>query len=322
MRLLARALAPLVLIVAALVYQRMRQRPAADALPFILWVTFLVFSAVSSPAFQAFSCEGFDDNRYFLRADYSVMCYDADGDSTEEYYRIRMLATVVILLYPVAIPLLYAGLLFCDRSNALRSTRVSSALGFLTSNYTEPCFFWELVEVVKRLLLSSFFALPFMRPGTLLQLIAATAVQLTFLVLTIHARPYRHMSENLFSTLVNMALVFTLFSCMVLEQEQLVDFDFDNLLSQEMARRLNLQPAPVEAVCPMVTTASLFTECTATLSLSVACILLLSWLLACHPCLLACHPCLLLASCRLADTPLQLDFGFACAYDLSKMLCS
>merc|ERR1719197_1317056 len=44
------------------------------ALPHLLILSFLVFPMVSSTAFQAFSCEEFDNGKFFLRADFAVQC--------------------------------------------------------------------------------------------------------------------------------------------------------------------------------------------------------------------------------------------------------
>ena len=57
------------------------------ALPYLLGLSFLAFPMVSSLAFQAFSCESFDDGtRFFLRADYSLNC------DTDEYDAVMNLA--------------------------------------------------------------------------------------------------------------------------------------------------------------------------------------------------------------------------------------
>lgn len=36
----------------------------------VLWMTFLIYSSVSSTVFQTFSCERLDDHKEYLRADY------------------------------------------------------------------------------------------------------------------------------------------------------------------------------------------------------------------------------------------------------------
>ena len=87
------------------------RRGLLAALPWLLSLTFLVFPMVSSAAFQAFSCEDFDDGRSsYLRADYSVEC----GTATHE--RAKSLAWLGIALYPVGISVLYIRLFVAARS--------------------------------------------------------------------------------------------------------------------------------------------------------------------------------------------------------------
>ena len=69
-----RALVPLGLIGASAAYHAWRGS-LVKALPTSLWITFLVFSLVSSPAFRAFDCELFEGGTVsYLRADYSLVC--------------------------------------------------------------------------------------------------------------------------------------------------------------------------------------------------------------------------------------------------------
>ena len=75
-QLVARCVAPMVAIVLAFVFFKLRGRSFKEATPFVLWLTFLVFAMVSSPAFQAFSCEQFEGASY-LRADVSPPRLDA-----------------------------------------------------------------------------------------------------------------------------------------------------------------------------------------------------------------------------------------------------
>ena len=83
------------------------------ALPYLLGLSFLAFPMVSSLAFQAFSCESFNDGTRFLRADYSLNC-DAD-----DYDAVTNLAWAAIVLYPLAIPLVCLVLLLSSRKAIL-----------------------------------------------------------------------------------------------------------------------------------------------------------------------------------------------------------
>ena len=115
-----------------------------QALPLCLLVSFLAFPMVASLAFEAFSCEEFDDGSSYLIADYSVDCLDAT-----QYNPVRRLAVVAIGLYPVAVPLSYAMLLRAASGAILsgRPSPLSKALNFLHQGVEPRCYWWEIAEV-------------------------------------------------------------------------------------------------------------------------------------------------------------------------------
>ena len=117
------------------------------ALPHLLTLSFLVFPMVSSTAFQAFSCDPFNNGTAsFLRADFSVECDTAEHDF------VRALAIVGILLYPFGVSGLYI-VLFRKANRAIldeKPTALSKALGFLTLDFEKAWFAWELIEAWKK----------------------------------------------------------------------------------------------------------------------------------------------------------------------------
>ena len=117
------------------------------ALPYLLYLAFYAFPMVSSRAFQAFDCEEFDDGTRFLRVDYSLDCNDV------EYGRVVLLAWLAIALYPVCVPLLlYLPLLLTARKAILTEhpTNLSRSLTLLTSDYAPSMYWWEMVEISKK----------------------------------------------------------------------------------------------------------------------------------------------------------------------------
>ena len=117
------------------------------ALPYLLYILFFTFPLVSSRAIQALDCEKFDDERVFLRVDYSLDCED-----DAEYPRVLFLALVAIALYPVGVPLLFLTLLLCARK-AIRTeqpTALSRSLTFLHQDYELSMYWWEMVEISKK----------------------------------------------------------------------------------------------------------------------------------------------------------------------------
>ena len=72
----------------------------------LLLITFLVYSSVSSNIFRMFACEHLDDGNMYLRADYEILCTDSKHRALQIY------AGLMVVVYPVGIPLMYGILLY------------------------------------------------------------------------------------------------------------------------------------------------------------------------------------------------------------------
>lgn len=118
-----------------------------------LFVAFFVYSNVSSVVFQTFSCDSLDDGKSYLRADYSIEC----GDKTHKAY--ETYATVMILVYPVGIPALFAFLLFRNRhvlqdETSAKEELVVKSTANLWKPYKPSRFYFEVIECVRRVMLT------------------------------------------------------------------------------------------------------------------------------------------------------------------------
>ena len=119
----------------------------------VLLLTFLVYSRAGSLVFQMFDCEYLEDGNYYLRADYRIQC------DSPKHKALQVFAGVMMALYPVGIPVLYAFLLFRDRGVLASSERrMNNPSVRSTSNLWKPykpsCYFYEVVECGRRILLT------------------------------------------------------------------------------------------------------------------------------------------------------------------------
>jgi hypothetical protein len=73
-----------------------------DRKRFFLYISFFVFSTISTQIFQTFVCEEFEDGKSYLVVDSNLECY------TQEHKNNMAYAGVMIFFYPVGIPLYYA----------------------------------------------------------------------------------------------------------------------------------------------------------------------------------------------------------------------
>ena len=107
-------------------------------------------SRLPSPTgvFLSFNCRPFEEdasagtNRYFITADLSVEC------SGSSYKSLVLLATLLILLWPVGVPATFAVLLWrCRRSIATHQpSPMSRAVGFLYSELRDDFYMWEVLQ--------------------------------------------------------------------------------------------------------------------------------------------------------------------------------
>jgi hypothetical protein len=163
-----------------------------------LAITFLMYSTVSTTVFQAFACDTIDDSATtktsYLRADYSIQC----GTAKHKLYKVY--AAFMVIIYPLGIPALYALLLWNNRhklsSNNESSVRMLNRhkdislrpTRFLWKSYTARMYYWEVVECMRRLLLTG--AIVFIAPGTAAQAAIACVFAVLSIVIALYCQPH------------------------------------------------------------------------------------------------------------------------------------
>ena len=181
LRLLIRGIWPVILLVAiplcaTLYFYCRRTRGAGKAwlsnallvaLPFDLMVSFVLCPTVSKGIFGSFNCVEFDlggeDTRTFLAEDLLVVCSAStlSGEYPAEYSDIRTIAGVFVLLWPIGMPLIYLLALLPLRKDLRqkRKTKLVKATAFLHKEYTPSHFWWEVLSLSQRLILTGFVLL-------------------------------------------------------------------------------------------------------------------------------------------------------------------
>jgi hypothetical protein len=161
------------------------QKSLAKHVLMFLAMTFLIYSTVSTIIFRTFACDTIPSGCSYLQADYNVSC------NTTKHTVFKIYSGLMILVYPVGIPALYAYLLWQQRKQlqtssgsttqsrdsdvSLRKTR------FLWQTYKPALYYGVVVECVRRSLLTG--TMVFIFPNTTAQpaiacLLAASAVVL------------------------------------------------------------------------------------------------------------------------------------------------
>ena len=213
------------------------------ALPVVLIIFFLFFPTVSSLVFQARDCdEPFQSasgaTYSYLTADFEIDCNDPNA-----YFPVQMLAGIGFCLYTVGIPVLYGVLLRRVRHTLIahRSTPLSDALNFLHRDYEPQYYYWEIVELGRKLFLVGFAAE--IKKGSLLQIFAASCFCLVYFMFKQLLSPYKLMDDDYFAVAIESTLTICFNFALLLKINELtvaVGADGANVLSMEQEQRFQI----------------------------------------------------------------------------------
>ena len=169
------------------------------AVPFALAVSFLLVATVSKGIFDSFICKEYKlddkDVRTFLVADLRIVC---DGnDYPEEYNEIKYNALIFIAIWPVGVPLLYVLCLLPIRKKLRqrKQARWVQATEFLHQDYKPEFFWWEIVTLIQRLVLSGFVLL-FPIELDAWRIFVGLLFAVAYLSLLQYVQPYRSTALN------------------------------------------------------------------------------------------------------------------------------
>ncbi|CAM9749701.1 unnamed protein product [Ectocarpus sp. 4 AP-2014] len=180
----------------------------------LLLLTFLVYSSVSSMVFQTFACETLDDDVEYLRADYRIHCTDTKHKAFEAY------AWIMIFIYPVGIPLLYAFLLFQRRdvlADKDADKTVAQSIAGLWEAYTPESFYYEVVECARRIMLTG--VVVFIFPNDAAQFAITMLIAFFFSLVFEVMSPYKSQTDIWLSRGGHVIVFLSMFDALLLKVE-------------------------------------------------------------------------------------------------------
>ena len=192
------------------------------AIYMVILTCFLAYAVISMRMIKIFSVRDFGQHR-LLDADWRV---DADGD---DYANCQKWGYAFLLLYTLGIPLLFfrslwvsgrqlAGEIDITRESGeaemRREQKMLRRYGLLYAKYRKGCWWWELVELARKLVLSSVLIL--IRPGTVSQVWFSLLMSMLFLLLAVFFAPYRDHRISFVSTACQLSTFLTLLCILAL----------------------------------------------------------------------------------------------------------
>ena len=139
--------------------QELRLNEQQRCLKLTFMFLFVIYSATTSSIFQVLplSCQkicsgsGSSNCNRYLRYDYSISC-----DSAK--YKRYLPSFYLLLVYPLILPLATLLLLtkaFNSTWSKEQKDTVKNGLSFLYENYNSSCWFWEIVDITRKIVLTS-----------------------------------------------------------------------------------------------------------------------------------------------------------------------
>ena len=135
-----------------------------------LFILFMVYSSVSYTIFQTFVCDTLDSGVTYPRADYNLVCWTGTHVAYTTY------AGIMIVVYPVGIPVVFAGALFKNRDSIKRAEETThrtqvppeaEAIKDLWAPYKRSRYYYEVIECGRRIALTGLAV--FIYPGSTAQ---------------------------------------------------------------------------------------------------------------------------------------------------------
>ena len=208
---------------------------------FIL-LTYCVLPSTSVSVIRIFLChEGFGEaqDEAYLRADYTLQCYtlvDGVPEYTPAHLAMRVYAWLMVIVYPVGINAMYLGLLLRHRATINpREQSVTKALlirqsnpsvqyfGFIYKYYTPSCFFFEVVDSARRLLLGGLFVF-YSEANDALNCWWSFLIAFLFYVVFRETQPYVDPTNNTLAVVAQLVIMLLFLGGFILSVQP---FDYD-----------------------------------------------------------------------------------------------
>ena len=188
----------------------------------LFMVVYALYTGVSTKLFVLFKCVKIQDT-WFLAADMRIECFD------EAYSIYRLMSFGGIGVFVIGIPVLIFGLLFrrrkwlyeetCPKSEKYKHVQVEKAFGSVYQDYTPDNYYFDLLDLGRRLLLTGGLILVGEERNT--QIFLGLLLNVIWFGLVLFRRPYRAYWDNILSIVLSFQLVLIMLCGTALELNRL-----------------------------------------------------------------------------------------------------
>merc|ERR1712166_1502932 len=153
----------------------------------IMLVIQLMYPKLATRTFQMFRCQEVKHVGLVLDQDFSMYCWKGD----HVFY--ATIAFISVFVYLIGVPLFTFTVLFCNR-HRLHEAAVEQRFGDLYRPYEEEWPYWEVALQFQKCILTG--AMCAIKPGSPMQLLIAMLACLAYMLLLLHAGPYKGNLED------------------------------------------------------------------------------------------------------------------------------
>jgi hypothetical protein len=147
--------------------------------------------------------------------------YDIDCDETATFR--WTLGPALVVLWPIRVPALLFCLMFRVRTDIISGDEDATGMfNFLIGDYEPKYWFWEVVELFRKLLLSGILSL--VGRGSIAQAVLGTVISFAFFALHLRLLPYKSPTLNVIKAVSEVQMFAVLLLSVVLQQHN-VGFD-------------------------------------------------------------------------------------------------
>jgi hypothetical protein len=199
----------------------------------LFMIVYTLYTSVATKLFVLFKCVQIQDT-WYLAADMRIVCFDAT------YQTYRMLSFLGIALYVVGIPAVIFMMLFrrrawlheegCPKDEMYKHVQVEKSFGSVYKDYTPNNYYFDLLDLGRRLLLTGGLILVGEESNT--QIFLGLLLNVMWLVLVLFRRPYKAYWDNILSIVLSFQLVMVMLCGNALELNRLTPAKKDDVYEE------------------------------------------------------------------------------------------
>ncbi|GMH46624.1 hypothetical protein TrVE_jg3206 [Triparma verrucosa] len=170
-----------------------------------LAVLYLTLPTITTTVFGVFSSDTLDNDRSFLRVDYSIDCDD------EARWFWLFYGVIMALAFPIGVPLIFFFILYTKRTRIMKDVEEREKdeeltnVAFLFEPYKPEFWYFEVVETGRRLMMTG--VLSVIKPGSFTQLSWGLFLSIFFTVILAMLAPYNDSRDNKIAVLSSALLI-------------------------------------------------------------------------------------------------------------------